>query len=207
MSEQVGTITWINGPVIRAQGSRKINMLDVVEVGEERLIDIRLQIDLALADADATRRRFGFIAEGEARQAPGVGIMRRYHSLAVEHGADCGVEGIGARLRVRATPGVGRSRRSRRGLRRGIGGRLRRLSGFLRIVGFLRGGGGFAFRGIEALLHRLQLSLVIVLQLFEPGLVLALHRLHFLPHIAEIVGFGGKRGEGQRDAARGEAQP
>src|SRR5258706_14851912 len=38
MSEQVGTITWINGPVIRAQGSRKINMLDVVEVGEERLI-------------------------------------------------------------------------------------------------------------------------------------------------------------------------
>ncbi len=38
MSEQVGTITWINGPVIRAHGSRKINMLDVVEVGEERLI-------------------------------------------------------------------------------------------------------------------------------------------------------------------------
>src|SRR5258706_952590 len=38
MSEQVGTIAWINGPVIRAHGSRKINMLDVVEVGEERLI-------------------------------------------------------------------------------------------------------------------------------------------------------------------------
>jgi len=38
MSEQVGTITWINGPVIRAQGSRRVNMLDVVEVGEERLV-------------------------------------------------------------------------------------------------------------------------------------------------------------------------
>lgn len=38
MSEQVGTITWINGPVIRASGSRRVNMLDLVEVGEERLV-------------------------------------------------------------------------------------------------------------------------------------------------------------------------
>jgi V/A-type H+-transporting ATPase subunit A len=38
MSEQVGTITWINGPVIRANGSRRVNMLDLVEVGEERLV-------------------------------------------------------------------------------------------------------------------------------------------------------------------------
>lgn len=38
MSEQVGTITWINGPVVRASGSRRVNMLDLVEVGEERLV-------------------------------------------------------------------------------------------------------------------------------------------------------------------------
>ena len=38
MSEQVGTITWISGPVVRARGSRHIGMLELVEVGEERLV-------------------------------------------------------------------------------------------------------------------------------------------------------------------------
>src|SRR5512146_2520106 len=38
MSEQVGTITWISGPVVRARGSRKGGMLELVEVGEERLV-------------------------------------------------------------------------------------------------------------------------------------------------------------------------
>ena len=38
MTEQVGTITWINGPVIRARGSRRVNMLDLVEVGDEHLV-------------------------------------------------------------------------------------------------------------------------------------------------------------------------
>jgi len=38
MSEQVGTITWISGPVVRARGSRQIGMLELVEVGEERLV-------------------------------------------------------------------------------------------------------------------------------------------------------------------------
>ena len=38
MSEQVGTVTWINGPVIRARGSRNVSMLELVEVGEERLV-------------------------------------------------------------------------------------------------------------------------------------------------------------------------
>ena len=38
MSDQVGTITWISGPVVRARGSRKIGMLELVEVGEERLV-------------------------------------------------------------------------------------------------------------------------------------------------------------------------
>jgi len=38
MSEQVGTVTWINGPVVRASGSRRVNMLDLVEVGDEHLV-------------------------------------------------------------------------------------------------------------------------------------------------------------------------
>ena len=38
MSEQVGNITWISGPVVRARGSRHVGMLELVEVGEERLV-------------------------------------------------------------------------------------------------------------------------------------------------------------------------
>ena len=38
MSQQVGTVTWINGPVIRAPGSRHVSMLELVEVGEEHLV-------------------------------------------------------------------------------------------------------------------------------------------------------------------------
>ncbi|HJS20472.1 MAG TPA: V-type ATP synthase subunit A [Anaerolineales bacterium] len=38
MSDPVGTITWISGPVVRARGSRQIGMLELVEVGEERLV-------------------------------------------------------------------------------------------------------------------------------------------------------------------------
>ncbi len=38
MSEQIGRVTWINGPVVRAKGSRNVNMLDLVEVGEDQLV-------------------------------------------------------------------------------------------------------------------------------------------------------------------------
>jgi len=38
MKEQVGNITWINGPVVRAQGSRHVSMMDLVEVGEDQLV-------------------------------------------------------------------------------------------------------------------------------------------------------------------------
>lgn len=38
MSDQVGTITWISGPVVRARGSRHVGMLELVEVGTERLV-------------------------------------------------------------------------------------------------------------------------------------------------------------------------
>ena len=45
MTEQVGTVTWINGPVIRARGSRKISMLELVEVGEEHLVGEVIGLD------------------------------------------------------------------------------------------------------------------------------------------------------------------
>jgi V/A-type H+/Na+-transporting ATPase subunit A len=38
MSEQVGTVTWINGPVVRARGSRHVGMLELVEVGDQHLV-------------------------------------------------------------------------------------------------------------------------------------------------------------------------
>src|SRR5512133_204863 len=38
MSQQIGTVTWISGPVIRAQGSRNVSMLELVEVGNDHLV-------------------------------------------------------------------------------------------------------------------------------------------------------------------------
>jgi len=38
MSQQIGLVTWINGPVVRARGSRDVSMLELVEVGEEHLV-------------------------------------------------------------------------------------------------------------------------------------------------------------------------
>jgi V/A-type H+-transporting ATPase subunit A len=37
-SERIGSVTWISGPVVRARGSRRVSMLELVEVGEERLV-------------------------------------------------------------------------------------------------------------------------------------------------------------------------
>jgi len=38
MSVKVGEVVWVNGPVVRARGSQNIGMLEVVEVGEDRMI-------------------------------------------------------------------------------------------------------------------------------------------------------------------------
>jgi V/A-type H+-transporting ATPase subunit A len=38
MSRQVGVVTWISGPVVRARGSRQVSMLELVEVGDEHLV-------------------------------------------------------------------------------------------------------------------------------------------------------------------------
>ena len=45
MSDQVGIITWISGPVVRARGSRHIGMLELVEVGEEHLVGEVIGLD------------------------------------------------------------------------------------------------------------------------------------------------------------------
>jgi len=45
MSDQVGVITWISGPVVRARGSRHIGMLELVEVGEEHLVGEVIGLD------------------------------------------------------------------------------------------------------------------------------------------------------------------
>ena len=45
MSDQVGIITWISGPVVRARGSRNIGMLELVEVGEEHLVGEVIGLD------------------------------------------------------------------------------------------------------------------------------------------------------------------
>jgi V/A-type H+-transporting ATPase subunit A len=48
MSEQVGVVTWISGPVVRARGSRRVSMLELMEVGEEHLVGevIGLEADI-----------------------------------------------------------------------------------------------------------------------------------------------------------------
>ena len=38
MSQQIGIVIWINGPVVRARGSRRASMLEVVEIGDDRLV-------------------------------------------------------------------------------------------------------------------------------------------------------------------------
>lgn len=38
MSDPIGVITWINGPVMRARGSSQVGMGNIVELGEEHLI-------------------------------------------------------------------------------------------------------------------------------------------------------------------------
>jgi V/A-type H+-transporting ATPase subunit A len=45
MSQQIGTVTWISGPVIRAQGSRNVSMLELVEVGEQHLVGEVIGLD------------------------------------------------------------------------------------------------------------------------------------------------------------------
>jgi V/A-type H+-transporting ATPase subunit A len=48
VSPEIGRVVWINGPVVRARGSRDVSMLEVVEIGKNRLVGevIGLEHDL-----------------------------------------------------------------------------------------------------------------------------------------------------------------
>jgi len=48
MNVQVGQVIWVNGPVVRARGSQRVGMLEVVEVGDEHLVGevIGLEMDV-----------------------------------------------------------------------------------------------------------------------------------------------------------------
>jgi V/A-type H+-transporting ATPase subunit A len=45
MSEEIAKVTWISGPVIKAHGSRRAGMLELVEVGEEHLVGEVIGLD------------------------------------------------------------------------------------------------------------------------------------------------------------------
>jgi len=38
MNQEIGQVVWINGPVVRVRGSRQVSMLEVVEIGDDRLV-------------------------------------------------------------------------------------------------------------------------------------------------------------------------
>ncbi len=78
MTEQVGTVTWISGPVIRARGSRHISMLELVEVGDEHLVGevIGLEGDMITAQ----------VYEETAGMRPGAPVFGTGLPLSVELG-------------------------------------------------------------------------------------------------------------------------
>src|SRR6187401_2586798 len=45
MSNEVGKLTWISGPVVSARGSRHVGMLELVEVGEDHLVGEVIGLD------------------------------------------------------------------------------------------------------------------------------------------------------------------
>ncbi|MEW6240854.1 MAG: V-type ATP synthase subunit A [Chloroflexota bacterium] len=78
MSEQVATVTWINGPVVRARGSRHVSMLELVEVGEERLVGEVIGLDGDIITAQ--------VYEETAGMQPGAPMFGTGLPLSVELG-------------------------------------------------------------------------------------------------------------------------
>ena len=70
MSEQVGTVTWINGPVIRARGSRNVSMLELVEVGDEHLVGEVIGLQGDVMTAQVYEETSGMRPGARARRAP-----------------------------------------------------------------------------------------------------------------------------------------
>ncbi|HEX9838106.1 MAG TPA: V-type ATP synthase subunit A [Anaerolineales bacterium] len=78
MSDQVGIITWISGPVVRARGSRHIGMLELVEVGDEHLVGEVIGLDGDIITAQ--------VYEETSGMRPGAPIFGTGLPLSVELG-------------------------------------------------------------------------------------------------------------------------
>jgi V/A-type H+-transporting ATPase subunit A len=78
MSEQIGEVIWINGPVIRARSSSNVNMLEVVETGEEHLIGEVIGLDGDLMTVQVYEETSGL--------HPGVPVYGTGFPLSVELG-------------------------------------------------------------------------------------------------------------------------
>jgi len=78
MSEQVGTVTWINGPVVRARGSRHVGMLELVEVGDQHLVGEVIGLDGDMITAQ--------VYEETSGMRPGAPIFGTGLPLSVELG-------------------------------------------------------------------------------------------------------------------------
>jgi len=77
-SQQIGKVIWVNGPVVRARGSRQAGMMDVVEVGAEHLI---AEV-IGLVDDLLTLQ----VYEETAGLKPGAPVFGTGHPLTVELG-------------------------------------------------------------------------------------------------------------------------
>ncbi len=77
-SQQIGKVIWVNGPVVRARGSRQVGMMDVVEVGAEHLI---AEV-IGLVDDLLTLQ----VYEETAGLKPGAPVFGTGHPLTVELG-------------------------------------------------------------------------------------------------------------------------
>ncbi len=77
-SQQIGKVIWVNGPVVRARGSRQVGMMDVVEVGDEHLV---AEV-IGLVDDILTLQ----VYEETAGLKPGAPVFGTGHPLTVELG-------------------------------------------------------------------------------------------------------------------------
>ncbi len=77
-SQYIGKVVWVNGPVVRARGSRQVGMMDVVEVGEEHLV---AEV-IGLVDDILTLQ----VYEETAGLKPGAPVFGTGHPLTVELG-------------------------------------------------------------------------------------------------------------------------
>ena len=78
MSQQIGSVVWITGPVVKARGSKRVGMLELVEVGEQKLVGevIGLEEDIITIQ----------VYEETSGMRPGVPVFSTGMPLSVELG-------------------------------------------------------------------------------------------------------------------------